>query len=175
MPQRLPPRRLSVAIAVCAVVSVGMLSAGDEGMWTFDNPPVQQLQTQYGFAPSSEWIEHVRLSTVRLNDGGSGSFVSARGLVMTNHHVGLNQVQNLSSPDADYVTRGFYAPSLADEMQAPDLEINVLVSTDDVTQRVNAAVTSTASERGALSERQAEISPGSKKRAWTRQGSGLGW
>ena len=157
MPKRLPPRRLSVAIAVYAVVSVGILSAGDEGMWTFDNPPVQQLQAQYGFTPSSEWLEHVRLSTVRLNDGGSGSFVSARGLVMTNHHVGLNQVQNLSSPDADYVTRGFYAPSLTDELQAPDLEINVLVSTDDVTRRVNAAVTSTASEREALSARQAEI------------------
>ena len=150
-------RRLSAAIAMCAAVSVGVLSADDEGMWTFDNPPVQQLQAQYGFTPTSEWLEHVRLSSVRLNDGGSGSFVSPRGLVMTNHHVGLNQVQNLSSSDADYVTLGFYAASLADELQAPDLEINVLVSMENVTRRVNAAVTSTASEREALSERQAEI------------------
>ena len=157
MPRRLPPRGLSVVIATCSAVSVGVLSAGDEGMWTFDNPPVQQLEAQYGFTPSPEWLEHVRLSSVRLNDGGSGSFVSARGLVMTNHHVGLNQVQNLSSPDADYVTQGFYAPNEADELQAPDLEINVLLSTEDVTRRVNAAVTATASEREALSARQAEI------------------
>ena len=157
MRKRLHPRRLSVAIAMCAAVSVGVLSAGDEGMWTFDNPPVQQLQAQYGFTPTSEWLEHVRLSCVRLNDGGSGSFVSSQGLVMTNHHVGLNQVQNLSSPDADYATLGFYTPTLADELQAPDLEINVLVSTENVTPRVNAAVTPTASEREALSERQAEI------------------
>ena len=160
MTKHSPPgsRRTLIAIVVlCAIVSAAVLSAGDEGMWTFDNPPLQQLQERYGFNPTTEWLDNVRLSSVRLNDGGSGSFVSARGLVMTNHHVGLNQVQNLSNPDADYVTSGFYAPSLADELQAPDLEINVLVSMQDVTRRVKAAVTSTADERQSLAERQAEI------------------
>ena len=149
--------RLPFIIVLCVFVSVAVRSAGDEGMWTFDNPPVSQLMERYGFEPNREWLEHVRLSSVRLNDGGSGSFVSARGLVMTNHHVGLNQVQNLSTPEEDYVTNGFYAPRLSDELQTPDLEINVLISMDDVTARVKGAVTSTANERQALAERQAEI------------------
>ena len=149
--------RLPFIIVLCVFVSVAVRSAGDEGMWTFDNPPVSQLMERYGFEPNREWLEHVRLSSVRLNDGGSGSFVSARGLVMTNHHVGLNQVQNLSTPEEDYVTNGFYAPRLSDELQTPDLEINVLISMDDVTARVKEAVTSTANERQALAERQAEI------------------
>ena len=149
--------RLPFIIVLCVSVSVAVRSAGDEGMWTFDNPPVSQLIERYGFEPSREWLEHVRLSSVRLNDGGSGSFVSVRGLVMTNHHVGLNQVQNLSTPEEDYVTNGFYAPRLSDELQTPDLEINVLISMDDVTARVKGAVTSTATERQALAERQAEI------------------
>ena len=80
-------------------------------MWTFDNLPLAQLEEQYSFTPTNEWLEQIRLSSLRLNDGGSGSFVSSRGLVMTNHHVGLNQVQNLSTSEADYVTNGFYAPS----------------------------------------------------------------
>ena len=149
--------RLAVATALCVMVTLGVVSSADEGMWTFDNPPLDQLRERYDFVPTPDWLEHVRLASVRLNDGGSGSFVSPRGLVMTNHHVALNQVQNLSSADADYVTDGFYAPSLADELQAPDLEINVLVSMEDVTRPVETAVAPGASEEQALAERRAEI------------------
>ena len=83
---------LPMFVAICSIGSMVTISAGDEGMWTFDNLPLTQLEEQYSFTPTNEWLEQIRLSSVRLSDGGSGSFVSSRGLVMTNHHVGLNQV-----------------------------------------------------------------------------------
>src|SRR5690242_11961030 len=112
----------------------------DEGMWTFDNPPVQQLESKYHFTPTKEWLDHVRLSCVRLNDGGSGSFVSAHGLLLTNHHVARGQLQKNSTPEHDYVKNGFYAATPDQEMKSPDLEVNVLVSMEDVTARVLAAL-----------------------------------
>src|SRR5205823_14468792 len=73
----------------------------DEGMWTFDNPPLKQWKERYGFEPSQSWLDHARLSTVRLAEGAgggaTGSFVSADGLIFTNQHVGASQVAKLSS------------------------------------------------------------------------------
>ena len=99
----------------------------DEGMWTFDNLPVKQLQQKYHFTPTTQWLEKVRLASVRFNDGGSGSFVSPTGLVLTNHHVASGQLQKMSSATKDYLKDGFYAASQQDEMKTPDLEINVLM------------------------------------------------
>ncbi len=70
----------------------------DEGMWLFTNPPKKLLKEKYGFEPTEEWLKHVRQSSVRFNSGGSGSFVSSDGLVMTNHHVGADCLQKLSTP-----------------------------------------------------------------------------
>jgi len=75
----------------------------DEGMWTFDNPPIKQLQEKYHFTPTQQWLDHIRLSSVRLNDGGSGSFVSPHGLLLTNHHVARGQLQKNSSGEHDYI------------------------------------------------------------------------
>src|SRR3984957_21255064 len=75
-----------IFIISSAMLVAGIPSRADEGMWTFDNPPVKQLQDKYHFVPTQEWLDHVRLSCVRFNDGGSGSFVSAHGLGFTNHH-----------------------------------------------------------------------------------------
>src|SRR5215469_12975020 len=112
----------------------------DEGMWTFDNPPVKQLQGKYNFAPTQQWLDHLRLSCVRLNDGGSGSFVSPHGLLLTNHHVALGQLQKNSSAEHDYVRDGFYAATPEQEMKSPDLEVDVLVSMENVTRRVQDAL-----------------------------------
>ncbi|RMF56932.1 MAG: S46 family peptidase [Calditrichaeota bacterium] len=129
----------------------------DEGMWTFDNPPVKQLKEKYGFVPTQEWLDHVRLSSVRFMDGGSGSFVSPNGLVMTNHHVAVGQLQKLSTPEKDLVNTGFYARSYEEELKCPDLELNVLVEMENVTDRVLAAAKEGMSEEEALKAREAEI------------------
>lgn len=112
----------------------------DEGMWTFDNPPTQLIQEKYHFTLTKEWLDHVRLSSVRLNDGGSGSFVSAHGLLLTNHHVARGQLQKNSTPQHDYVRDGFYARTPEQEMKSPDIEADVLMSTEDVTSRVEKAI-----------------------------------
>lgn len=129
----------------------------DEGMWTFDNPPLKQLKEKYNFTPTQEWLDHVRLSSVRFNDGGSGSFVSPNGLVITNHHVAAGQLQKLSSAKKDYIKDGFYAKTQAEEIKLTDLELNVLMSMENVTARVQGAVKAGASEADALAARKAEI------------------
>ncbi len=111
----------------------------EEGMWTFDNPPLKQLAEKYNFHPTQEWLDHLRLSSVRLNDGGSGSFVSPNGLLLTNHHVARGQLQKNSTAEHDYVRDGFYAATPDQEMKSPDLEVNVLVAMQDVTARVQGA------------------------------------
>jgi len=100
----------------------------------------KQLKEKYGFEPTEAWIEHVMKSSVRFNSGGSGSFVSSNGLVLTNHHVGADTLHKVSTAEHDYYKEGFLAKTPADEPKAPDLELNVLQSIEDVTARVNAAV-----------------------------------
>ncbi|HXT02390.1 MAG TPA: S46 family peptidase [Elusimicrobiota bacterium] len=129
----------------------------DEGMWTFDNLPLTQLKEHYGFVPTQKWIDHLRLSSVRFNDGGSGAFVSKNGLVLTNHHVALGQLQKMSTPRKDYVKDGFFAKTRAAEIKCPDLEVNVLASLEDVTGRVRGAEVPDASDKEKNEQRKAEI------------------
>jgi nicotinamide mononucleotide adenylyltransferase len=126
-------------------------------MWTFDNPPLKQLQEKYNFTPTTQWLDHLRLACVRLNDGGSGSFVSAHGLLLTNHHVALGQLQKNSTAEHDYVRDGFYATTAEEEMKSPDLEVNVLMSMENVTERVNNAVKSAKNEDEQFAKRKATI------------------
>ncbi|MDQ6808412.1 MAG: S46 family peptidase [Verrucomicrobiota bacterium] len=123
-----------------ALVLTSSLVSADEGMWLFNSPPLKQLKEKYQFEPTQQWLDHLQKSSVRFNSGGSGSFISANGLVITNHHVGLDTLQKISSEKQNYVRDGFYAKTSADEPKATDLELNVLISIEDVTQRVNAAV-----------------------------------
>src|SRR6202030_3846321 len=126
----------------------------DEGMWTFDNPPTKLIQDRYKFDLTKEWLDHVRLSCVRLNDGGSGSFVSPHGLLLTNHHVARGQLQKNSTQQHDYITNGFYAATPEGEMKSPDLEVNVLMSTEDVTARVQDAVKGAKNPESEFAARQ---------------------
>jgi len=126
----------------------------EEGMWTFDNPPTKLVQDKYNFAITQQWLDHVRLSSVRLNDGGSGSFVSPTGLLLTNHHVALGQLQKNSTPEHDYVKSGFYARTSSEEIKSPDLEVNVLVSMENVTARVQEALKGTRSTEQEFAKRK---------------------
>jgi hypothetical protein len=108
----------------------------DEGMWTFNNFPKKLVKDRYKFDVTDPWLEHVRLSSVRFNSGGSGSFVSSKGLVMTNHHVGADCINKVAKSDKDLIKEGFYAKDAAAEIKCPDLELNVVVAIDDVTAEV---------------------------------------
>jgi hypothetical protein len=127
---------IMAGFAACAATSV----RSDEGMWAFNNLPLKQLKEKYGFEPTPQWIEHVQRAAVRFNSGGSGSFISPDGLVMTNHHVGADTLQKISTPEHDYYKLGFHAKSRGEEVPAKDLELNVVESIEDVTDRVNAQV-----------------------------------
>ena len=131
----LPMLAAGVGIAFC-----GAAAWGDEGMWLFNNPPKKILKERHGFEPDQAWYDHLRLASVRFNAGGSGSFVSSSGLVLTNQHVGADAVQKLGSKTANLLANGFYAKTQAEEIKCLDQELNVLVSIEDVTARVNAAV-----------------------------------
>jgi hypothetical protein len=148
-------RRL-FGVSLCSVL-VSSVSRAEEGMWTFDNPPLKQLQEKYHFTPTQQWLDHVRLSSVRLNDGGSGSFVSPHGLLLTNHHVALGQLQKNSTPEHDYVRDGFYASTPEQEMKSPDLEVNVLISMENVTTRVQDALKQAKAPAEQYKARQAAI------------------
>jgi hypothetical protein len=149
---------LLMVLLFCFVWVMACLPAvGDEGMWTFDNPPKKQIQEKYGFTLAQQWLDHVRLASVRFNDGGSGSFVSPRGLILTNHHVALGQLQKVSTKAKNYVSDGFYARSAAEEMKCPDLELNILISMEEVTRKIQSVIKPGMNDNDAFQARKAEI------------------
>ncbi|HNS71873.1 MAG TPA: S46 family peptidase [bacterium] len=148
-------RIIRTTLAIVLLLTASLVTA-DEGMWTFDNPPTKQLQEKYNFTPTKEWLDHVRLSSVRFMDGGSGSFVSPNGLVMTNHHVAMGQLQKMSTAEQNFVATGFYAATQAEEAKCPDLELNVLVDMVNVTSRITGAVKPGMKPADALKARKEE-------------------
>jgi hypothetical protein len=132
-------KRALFLLSLLSIFMPSMLRA-DEGMWLFNAFPQDKVKAKYGFEPSQQWLDHVRLSSVRFNNGGSGSFVSADGLTFTNHHVGAECVQQLSTGGKDYMKTGFYAATQSEEAKCPNLELNQLISTEDVSATVHAAV-----------------------------------
>lgn len=130
----------------------------DEGLWLVNAPPRQLLRQRYQFELSDSWLEHLQKACVRFGSGGgSGSFVSQDGLLISNHHVGSDAIQNLSTATRNYLRDGFYARTLTEELRCPDLELNVLESIEDVTDRVNAAVPKEAEPAAAFAARRRAI------------------
>ena len=149
-------KRVALVFLVAVLGWTALGVRADEGMWTFDNVPRALIKQKYGFEITDQWLEHVRLASARVGNGGSGSFVSPDGLLFTNQHVGRGQVAKLSTPGRDLVKDGFYAPTRADELKCPDLEVNILVSYEDVTRRVLGAVKPGATDAEANAQRRAE-------------------
>lgn len=126
----------------------------DEGMWLFNQPPREWLRTRHQFDPTEAWLERLQKASVRFNSGGSGSFVSEDGLLISNHHVGADAIQKLSTKENNYLQDGFHARKPEQELKCLDLELNVLQSIEDVTTRVNAAVPKEADAASAFAARR---------------------
>ncbi len=131
--------------AALVAMVLGSALRADEGMWLYNNPPREQIRAKYGFEITDAWLDHLMKSSVRFNSGGSGSFVSEDGLVISNHHVGADALQKVSTEKKNLLKDGFHARTTAEEIKCVDLELNVLQSIEDVTARVNAAVSASAS------------------------------
>ena len=97
---------------VIAGISLNTSLSSDEGMWTIDNLPKKYLEEKYNFKMKDKWLKNAQLSSVRFNDGGSGAFVSSKGLVLTNHHVAIGQLQKMSKKNTDYLKNGFFTKSI---------------------------------------------------------------
>lgn len=153
-------KRFCIALAIASnlLPSTTINTArADEGMWLFNALPKKQLSTKYNFEPTQQWIDHVMLSSVRFNSGGSASFVSSNGLVLTNHHVAADTLFKLSTAEHNYNEDGFLAKTFEEEIPATDLELNQLISIEDVTAKVNEAVKSDMAPADAFKARQAAM------------------
>jgi peptidase S46-like protein len=138
-------------------IAFGASAFADEGMWLFNSPPLKQLKDKYHFEPARPWLDRLQKASVRFNSGGSGSFVSATGLVITNHHIGADALQKFSDEQHNYLRDGFYARTRAEERKCIDFELNVLMSIEDVTVRVNGAVKSEMTSEQASDARKSVI------------------
>ena len=147
----------ALILALFSLQTFNFTALADEGMWPFNNIPRAEIKKKYGFDVTDEWLRKVQLASVRFNNGGSGSFVSPKGLVLTNYHIVEDIVNDVSTPQKDLAKEGFVARTPADEIKAPSLELNVLMSIEDVTARVNGAVKSGMSDARAFAARLAEI------------------
>jgi hypothetical protein len=129
---------LTASAAVLALAAASSASA-EEGMWTYDNFPIQRANMALGTDIDQAWLDHARLSSVRLTTGCSAGIVSGEGLVMTNNHCVSSCVQNISTPEVQYAETGFTPASREEERRCPGMQAEVLIDITDVTDRMQAA------------------------------------
>ena len=154
----------ALVVALFSLQALPITARVDEGMWPFNNIPRAEIKKKYGFDVTDEWLKKVQTASVRFNNGGSGSFVSPNGLVLTNYHIVEDFVGELSTAQKDYAKEGFVARTQSEEMKIPNVELNELVSIEDVTTRiedvttrVSPFVTPAMSDADALAARRKEI------------------
>lgn len=150
---------ISLAAALVACLMTAQFLHADEGMWTFDNFPSKTVGTKHGFTPTQAWLDHVRTSSLRIAGGCSASFISPNGLVMTNHHCVVDCVEQLSTPQQNFVDTGFTAKTDAEERKCPDFELDQLVQIRDVTADVQGAIAGKTGDDAnkALHAKEAEL------------------
>jgi hypothetical protein len=150
--------RRALLLSCLLILFLSAMAVADPGMWLFEAFPSAKVKAKYGFDPTAQWLEHVRLSSVRFNNGGSGSFVSADGLTFTNHHIAAECIHQLSTAGKDYMKAGFYASTQAEELKCPAYELNQLVGIEDVTAQVKGAAKPDMSAAEAGQAQRAEMS-----------------
>ena len=149
-------KKVFVLLIVLSFLASVPVFRADDGMWTFDNPPLKQWKERYNFEPTKEWLDKVRLASPKL-PGASGAFVSPNGLIATNHHVASSIIAKLSTKERDLMKTGFYAKTQAEELKAQDAEMSVLISYENVSDRVHNAAKSGPTAADAAARRTAEI------------------
>ena len=152
------PVLLSTVLLLLAVTAQAPAALADEGMWLFNNPPLELLKERYDFEPDGAFFERLQKASLRVSTGGSASIVSKDGLVMTNHHVASEILAKLSDAEHDYLAAGFHARSRAEELPCRDVELLALWSIEDVTADVTGAVRDGMSEAEAAAARRAAMS-----------------
>ena len=146
---------MKTRIALCVFLIITSAARADEGMWLLNQPPRDLLKKKYDFDLTDAWLQKAMKASIRFNNGGSGSFVSPNGLAITNHHIGSDSLQKLSTKDKDLHKHGFLAKTLEEELKCPDLELNVLQEIIDVTKEVQDAVKPDMKPADALAARNA--------------------
>ena len=127
-------------VVVAVVFALPLAGSANEGFWPFNRIPKAAIKQQLGVELTDQWLERVQQASVRF-PSGSGSFVSPTGLVLTNHHVSLDLLHKMSTPDRDLASKGFVAPNRDGELKGPsELELMSLQKIEDITATVNEAL-----------------------------------